>query len=530
MLLGLMTRFRTPPLAAVLMLVALGFLIAPSASRPEPALVVVLTVDQLRPDYLPRWQDQWRGGFRELLLDGAVFLNGRQDHALTETAPGHSTILSGRDPAHTDIVLNELGVGDSAFPLLDAPDGEGASPHRFKGSTLVNWMRKTDPALRFLSLAGKDRSAILTIGRSQGPVFWYRRGRFTTSRYYADALPAWLVGWNSRRGAERLAGTSWTLLRPDSTYSEQDRVPFEAGGSDVVFPHLLPADSATVVRSLPYYPWMDSLTLDLALEGVRNLGLGEREKPDLLALGLSATDYVGHRWGPDSREMHDHLLRLDHWLGWFFDSLSTLVPRERTIVVLTADHGVTSFPEFAQLQGRPGGRIPLEALVRDVNFSVGRLTGDSAVLHAAPGLIYGDTARLRELRVSPESLATALAPRVWGMPGVVTAWTPGTLGSVSPDEVHAVRWLRSLPRSFPWLVCAVAQPGYVWADDGGHAEHGTSNDDDVDVPIIFMGSMIRPGNYSDTVRTTDIGPTLARLLDVKPGGLLDGLPIKRVFK
>jgi arylsulfatase A-like enzyme len=228
--------------------------------------------------------------------------------------------------------------------------------------------------------------------------------------------------------------------------------------------------------------------------------------------------------------MHDHLLRLDQWLGWFFDSLSTLVPRERTVVVLTADHGVTSFPEIARLQGRPGGWIPLEALVRDVNLSIGRLTGDSAVLHAAPGLIYGDTARLRKLRVSPESLATALAPRVWRMPGVVTAWTPGTLGSVSPDDVHAMRWWRSLPRGFPWLVCAVAKPGYVWADDGGHAEHGTSNADDVDVPIIFMGSMIRPGNYPDTVPTTDIGPTLAQLLGVKPRGLLDGLPIKRVFK
>jgi arylsulfatase A-like enzyme len=307
-------------------------------------------------------------------------------------------------------------------------------------------------------------------------------------------------------------------------------MPFEAGGEDVVFPHRLPADSVDAVRALPNYPWMDSLTLDLALEGVRGLGLAKRGKPDLLAVGLSATDYVGHRWGPDSREVHDHLLRLDHWLGWFFDSLATLVPRERMVVVLTADHGVTGFAEFARLQGRPGGRIPLAAFVRDVNLSIGRLTGDSGILRAAPGLIYGDTARLRSLRVSPESLATILAPRVWKIPGVVTAWTPATLGGASPSDVHAARWRRALPRDFSWLVCAVAKPGYVWADGGGHADHGTSNPDDVDVPIIFMGATIRPGIYPDTVRTTDIGPTLARLLGVKPEGKLDGRPIKRVLK
>jgi arylsulfatase A-like enzyme len=243
-------------------------------------------------------------------------------------------------------------------------------------------------------------------------------------------------------------------------------------------------------------------------------------------VGLSATDYIGHRWGPDSREIHDQLLRLDHWLGWFLDSLATVVPPDRIVVVLTADHGVTSFPEIARMQGRAGGRIPLDAFVREVNLSIGRVTGDSGVLHAAPGLIYGDTARLRSLRVSPESLATILAPRVWKIPGVVTAWTPATLGGASPRDVHAVRWWRALPRGLSWLVCAVARPGYVW----GNSDHGTTNPDDVDVPIIFMGPTIQPGMYPDTVRTTDIAPTLARVLGVKPDAKLDGRAIKRVLK
>jgi Type I phosphodiesterase / nucleotide pyrophosphatase len=517
-----MNRFRVSILAVLLVIpVTLGLARHPAPPM-GPLLVVVLTVDQLRPDYVTRFQDQWQGGLKGLLADGAVFGNGRQDHALTETAPGHSTILSGRDPAHTGIALNELGVGDSSAPVLGFPDATGASPFRFKGTTLVDWMRKADSGLQVLSLSGKDRAAILPIGKTKASVYWYEQGQFTTSEYYADTLPGWLTAWNARRGAARLVGSSWTLLLPESSYPEPDSEPYENGGRNIAFPHR--------VDDVQESPWLDSLTLDVSLAGARAMGLGKRLKPDLLAIGLSATDHIGHAWGPDSREIHDHLLRLDRYLGAFFDSLSTLVPRDRILVVLTADHGVTSYPEYALAHGRPGGRIKLGAFVRDANAAIERRTGKAGILQHAPGLIYGDTAQLRALGVSPESLATALAPRVWSLPGVVNAWTPATLGGASPRDVHAVRWWRALPPKFVWLVCAVAKPGYIWADGLSSAVHGTTNPEDVDVPIVLMGPGVRPGVYADTVRTTDIGPTLARLLGVKTKGKLDGRPIKRIFK
>jgi predicted AlkP superfamily pyrophosphatase or phosphodiesterase len=524
---------RFPAIPALVIPITLGLSADPGRAAyrpPPPALVVVVVVDQMRADYLQRWPDGWQGGFRAILRDGAVFPHGLQDHALTETAPGHSTILSGRDPAHTGIVVNQLGVPDPQYPVLDRPGATGASPSRFVGTTLLDWMRRADSATRFLSVSAKDRSAILTVGRSRGPVFWWNDGEFTTSRYYADVLPSWVKEWNARRGAERLAGTEWNLLRSPSSYPEKDSLPFEHGGSDYLFPHPIPADPSAAAKAITHFPWMDSLTLDIALEGARALGLGRRSRPDLLVVGLSATDYIGHAYGPDSREIHDQMLRLDHWLGWFLDSLAATVPRDRILVALTADHGVTGYPELARLEGRPGGHIQLASLVRTVNAEIGRLTGDSTILQVGPGLIYGDTARLRSLHVSPESLATNLAPRVWKLPGVVNAWTPATLGGANPKDVHAVRWWRSLAAKFSWLVCAVASPGYVWGEGVADAEHGTTNPDDVDVPIVFMGPGIRPGIYSDTVRTTDIAPTLARLLDVRTEGKLDGRRIKRALK
>lgn len=507
------------------MVMAVTLLLALGDPRPpvRPTLVVLLTVDQLRSDHLTRWQGQFRGGLGRLLEGGAFFPNGLQDHAVTQTAPGHASLLSGRFPSHTGIVSNGLGVPDSTVRLVGPADG-GASPRRFVGTTLVDWLTATDSTTRFLSVSRKDRGAILPIGRARGPVFWLVEGRFTTSTWYADTLPAWVAAWNARGGPRRLAGKWWTPLLPDTAYKELDAPPWEHWGRDAAFPHQFPEDSAGVLQSVANYPWADSLTLDFALTGARALELGRGRRTDVLAISLSATDAVGHAYGPDSREVHDQLLRLDLWLGRFLDSLTTTVPPGRILLVLTADHGMTPYPELARSRGRPGGRIPISRLVREVNSEL----GPAGILQQTSGLIYADAARLRALRVSPESLATSLMARVLRLPGVAEAWTPATLGAPPANDVGAGRWRRSLPPDFSWLVCTVAAQGYIWSSTPGSADHGTGNFDDVNVPVLFHGAGISPGVRQDSVRTVDIAPTLARLLRIRPAERLDGRVIRSV--
>jgi arylsulfatase A-like enzyme len=144
----------------------------PPPDAPRPRLVVLVVVDQLRGDYISRFEHQLSGGFSRFWRNGAFFEQGRQDHAITETAPGHSTVLSGRWPAHTGIVTNALGVADPTTPLLELKDsGQGASPRRFRGTTLYDWLRTADSTSRVLSVSRKDRGAILPVGRSRGNVY-----------------------------------------------------------------------------------------------------------------------------------------------------------------------------------------------------------------------------------------------------------------------------------------------------------------------------------------------------------------------
>jgi len=225
-----------PRFALSLPILFAGLVAYPAAGQANntqtPKLVVFITVDAMRPDYLPRFAQQLTGGLGRLYKGGAVFTNGFQDHAITETAPGHSVTMSGRFPVHTGISANTAGVNDTTASLIGAL-GLGASPFRFRGTTLTDWLIAKDPRTRVLSVSRKDRAAILPIGRSKQPVFWYApNGIFTTSTYYGSSLPEWVCAFNARKLPASYAGKAWQQLLPDNAYGEPDSRPADRAATD----------------------------------------------------------------------------------------------------------------------------------------------------------------------------------------------------------------------------------------------------------------------------------------------------------
>jgi arylsulfatase A-like enzyme len=301
-------------------------------------------------------------------------------------------------------------------------------------------------------------------------------------------------------------------------------MPFENGGDDIAFPHRLPVKPADLVRQLDRYPVMDSLTLDFVLAGVRSRRVGVRGRPDVLAVSLSTTDAVGHDFGLDSREMHDQVLRLDRWLGSFLDSLATIVPRDRTIFVLTSDHGMTPTPEYTvMVRHQRAGRVWLadiagatEAALEARFHSTFDVTFDSGILTA-------NLDALRTAGANLDSLAAALAEQVVARPGIARAYTARTLASAPADDELANRWRRTLPSGFGWLVCAVPMENYIWDQGRLTAQHGNAQAPDVGIPIAFVVPGVRPSTVRRVVRSVDIAPTLAALLGVTPSEVLDGV-------
>lgn len=492
-----------------------------SAQSPAPPvqLVVHFSIDQMRPDYLTKWQDELTGGLGRLLRSGVFYVNGEQAHAVTLTAPGHASMMSGRWPYRTGILANDLGVPDHDFPLVDVK-GTGASPRRFVGTTLFDWMKARDPRVRALSVSRKDRGAILPVGRASEAVFWYRDGIFTTSEWYAKKLPDWLLAWNAQRPVERLLGAEWTPL-PGTHYPEVDARPFEYDGKDYVFPHRIPTDLKDAYGEIIRFPVMDSLTLDVAWHGVQAMNLGREGHPDFLAVSLSTTDGVGHRYGPGSAELHDQVRRLDLLLGRFLDSLSAVIPPDRMIISLTSDHGVTDYPEAGT-----GGRIILSPDLQALQDWATSRWSLNLQINNEGGLVLADTAALSARGVSVDSLSRALARSIRGRAGVRDVVTPSSL-RVRRDQ-EAIYWRRQIQPGRGWLVGVSAEPGWVYAEKPTSTSHGSTSLFDRRVPVIFVVPGVSPRRVQRVIGVVDIAPTLARLVGVRPTEPLDGRVLPEV--
>jgi predicted AlkP superfamily pyrophosphatase or phosphodiesterase len=531
----MMTRNPRTALALLGVLAVAASQSASAQRASTPKLVVFITVDAMRADYLPRFSEHLSGGLARLYNGGAVFTNAFQDHAITETAPGHSVTMSGRFPVHTGISANTAGVNDTTVSLVDAT-GLGASPFRFRGTTLTDWLTAKDRRTRALSVSRKDRAAILPIGRSKQTVLWYAsNGNFTTSTYYGTVLPEWVRAFNARKLPASYAGRSWDLLLPASAYHEPDSVSIENNGGEFTFPHVAPASPDSIVKVFGEYPWMDDATLAIALAGVRAMNLGAGPQTDILAVSLSTTDAIGHRYGPDSREVHDQILRVDRSLGAFFDSLFKLRKQSDVVIALTADHGLTPFPEVHEHDPNVGAiRVNPRPLLEQLSKSLGAAgVGGSGFSYIAgvyrgngfsfdAGVLELDRTALGKARINRDSLVLSVRNAFLKLPGVARANTiPELARRDTVKDRIARRWLHMFADDSKVGLVVTLSPYNYWLSNY-FAEHGSPNDPDARVPIIFYGSSVKPGKYPVFARVADMAPTLATLVHVKPLEKLDG--------
>jgi predicted AlkP superfamily pyrophosphatase or phosphodiesterase len=500
---------------------------APDAAR--PTLVVFFTVDQMRPDYFTRFA--LSGGLKRLYDGGAFFTNAFHDHANTETAPGHSVTMSGRFPRSTGIVSNSRGVNDPASPLIGG-GGDGASPLRFRGTTLTDWLRASSPNSRTLSVSRKDRGAILPVGKSRQDVYWYSAtGRFTTSTYYRDTLPTWVEQFNARRSTQQFAGRKWDLMLDASQYSEPDSIGFENRGQNYLFPHWFPTDSDAAARQFAAFPMMDSLTLQFALSGLEAMNLGRGPQPDILAISLSTTDAVGHAFGPDSRELHDQILRLDRYLGMFLDSLFRVRDSSRIVFALTADHAVAPYPEVRAINT---GELPVYADAAPVIQALRRDLAARGIARAAfrfeEEMVFIDRPAFAAAKVNADSVLTSFAMAMRAVPGVQFVERVKALASHDTTRDYiARRWIHMLPPDFPAELVVSLQPFAYW-EGATNATHGTPHDYDAHVPVLFYGPMIKPGKFAELARVVDMAPTLAQILGLTPLESVDGRVLRAAIR
>jgi predicted AlkP superfamily pyrophosphatase or phosphodiesterase len=515
---------------------------AEAAAEPGLRLVVVIAVDQLGRDRLDR---DLPGGLGRIAREGRVYSEAALDHAVTNTCPGHVTLATGRWPAAAGVAGNNFVdratgkvtycVADPNSPVLgeqtDDP-ARGRSPRSIRVTALGDWMRAADPQSRVFAVGGKDRAAISLAGQRPTGAYWFsphERVGFTTSRWYASELPAWLETWN----AAFLGGLP-ELWEHETERGDDPRRPDDFIEENPEFgrtsPHPLwgadPRESASALRHSPY---LDQLTLELARELIGREQLGQDDAADLLAIALSSTDLVGHRYGPESHEARDALHRLDGWLATFLDELDASVGRDRYVVALSSDHGVLPLPGWLGETGREecpieGGRIFAGTFMLGQYWSLywrfSALRWPEGWFEIGGGGVNVNRGLAERLGVEPADVVAALEVDLEALPGVREAWTHEEVRSREGELAELYRHSLVPDRSADLLVQVEPSCLLTLSEEG--TDHGTPYAYDRDVPLVFFGAGIAPAQVSGAVRTVDMAPTLAALLGIEPPDELDG--------
>lgn len=525
-----------------------------AAETKDPRLAVLISVDQLRSDYLDRFRPYFgEDGFNRLLTRGAVYAEARHRHAFTNTASGHATLVTGVHANVHGIIGNEWRdgatlaegtsvtdpeariVGDGSDTGVRVPGGvlgtqSGISPRRLLATTIGDQLKlRQGTRAKVIGVGAKDRSSVLMAGRLADVAFWLKRGRFVTSTHYVTQAPAWAEDFNAKGRIEAEFGRTWDRLLDARIYESvqgPDNMPGEENpdGLGETFPKRI--DGGQKVLSERFYeayrlsPFSTDLVLEFARVAVRAEQLGRRDAPDLLTIGISQVDQCGHSYGPDSHEVMDSVIRLDRALAAFFQFLDQEVGAENYVVVLSADHGVAPLPErvVAQRGGVPAGRFDSAGARAAIEAAL------TAAFGAPDGQDYwvvrdGATFRLRRETLQSKQIDPAAARRVakgalLGFPDIAAAFTREELAGVSDEgESLASRVRRSYHDERSGDVYFVLRPYMVDRRPKG-ANHNTPYDYDRHVPLVWYGAGIQPGVHLEPVGTDQLAPTLCGLLGI----------------
>ena len=480
----------------------------------QPRLVLLVAVDQMRYDYLPRFASSFTGGLRRLTRGGAVFTNAQLDHYPSVTAVGHSAMLSGARPSISGIVGNDWydralkktvsSVEDSSTLLVGSGGGGGSSPHRLKVSTVGDELKMAHAGARVISLSFKDRSAILMGGRMADLALWWdtSTGAYQSSTWYVPQLPKWAAEFNARKPADAWLGKEW-----------------RASGGGAVLARLPEAPGPAYYGRLYASGFGNDLLVSLAEAALEGEGLGSRETTDLLAVSFSCNDAVGHDKGPHSPEVRDVTVRADAALERLLQAVERRVGLDRTVVVLTADHGVAPLPEQMTAWKMPAGRLPRPDLEKGFADALQKAFGPGDWVEGRAGsTLYLNQALIAERGLDPAAVERAAARGIEAVPPVWRAYTRSQLleGRVPPDP-WSRRVLVSFNRERGGDVEVLFEPYWLGGTSG--TSHGTPWSYDTHIPLILMGPGIRPGRYDRPVVLNDLAPTLSTLLGIEtPSG------------
>ena len=512
---------------------------AATQALPKPKLVVGIVIDQMRWDYLYRFNNLYTAnGFKRLIAEGFSCDNTFTPYTPTYTAPGHSCIYTGSVPAINGMVgnywfdktlnANVYCTDDStANTVGNKSDAGKMSPENMWTTTISDELRLSNNfKSKVIGIAIKDRGAILPAGHSANAAYWYDDlgGKWISSTYYMKELPAWVKDFNAKDMASVYMGKDWNTLLPIEQYdlSTGDDMPYEAsimGEKTVTFPHKLSAISESKYASFRTTPYASTFTFDFAKKTIENEKLGSNTVTDFLTLSLSSPDYIGHTFGPNSIEMEDAYLRLDRDIADFLQWLDQTLGKGNYLAFLTADHGVAHIPAFLAEHKIPGGNFNNTDITKDINQLIETKFGiKNVVLSVQNYQVYLNFTEIEKQGKDRTAIVNEVIKLLKQKLYILNAFETEKLMLANIPEPQKTMMANGYNPKRSGDIQFTFKPGYFDGFSKG-TTHGLWNPYDSHIPLLFFGWGVPHGNTSREIYMTDIAATVSAMLKIQmPNG------------
>jgi predicted AlkP superfamily pyrophosphatase or phosphodiesterase len=539
----------------IISFIVLGFILQPVFAQQKPKLVVGIVVDQMRQEYLYRFESKFgEQGFKRLMNEGFMLKNAHYNYVPTETGPGHASIYTGTTPATHGIIANNWYdrstkidvncVGDSTQKPVGTDVGGQVSPMRLLSTTITDELKlATQEKAKVIGVSIKDRGAVLPGGHMPDGAYWYdnKTGAMITSTYYKQQLPDWATKFNARKLPDTYLNQEWNTLLPINQYVESgpDDSPYEgkwSGKTTSTFPYKLSELRKKMgeFSLLTMTPWGNTIVADFAKAAVLAEGMGKDGVTDFLAVSFSSTDIIGHAMGPNAIEVEDTYLRLDKTLEDLFNFLDKEVGAGAYTVFLTSDHGVAEVPQKLIDNKIPAGYFKPTLVKTKLDEHLQKYFPGKTVVEefSSEQIFINHQAFEGDPKASGIDLfvATELITKfLLSTEGIAQVFPATTLRQANSDEVGIRgKVVRGFHSKRSGDIAYVLEPGWFsWGGVTG-STHGSGYSYDTHVPILFYGSGIKPGSSSQFHTITDIAPTLSVLLKIKFPSGCTGQPITEI--
>ena len=513
----------------------------------KPKLVVGLVIDQMRWDYLYRYQSKYTdGGFKRLLNTGFSLNNVMIPYIPTVTALGHTSVYTGSVPSIHGIAGNDWtdkSTGKNVYCTTDtsvqavgtsnAKIGQH-SPRNLWSTTITDQLgMATNFRSKVVGVSLKDRASILPAGHNPTGAFWFddSSGDFITSSYYMNDLPTWVKDFNAKNLPKSLVANGWDTLLPIEQYTEStsDNNKWEGllgSAKTPTFPYSnLAADYEVKKDNIRSTPFGNTLTLKFAEAAIDGYHMGRNADTDFLAINIASTDYAGHKFGPNSIEVEDVYLRLDRDLAAFFKILDAKVGKGKYLVFLTADHGAAHSEGYMEANKMATGFFG-EEFEKTLNTKLKEKFGEDKMIWGIDNYqVYLNQNLFKEKNLDTDKIKDEVLKILKADPTVLYAVDLDEVAEASIPEPIKTRIINGYNWQRSGDIQVISHDGMLPPYSKTGTTHSVWNSYDSHIPLIFMGTGIKNGQSNKPHFMTDIAPTLAQILKIEnPSGNI-GNPI-----